>query len=60
MRNTMLMIGLTLTATTWGCATTATTTASTTNTTPGLQSLDGGVVLSGNTLDVPEGHLGND
>ena len=57
MRHSLLIIGLTLTATTWGCATTGTTTASTSNGTVGLQSLDGDVVLSGTTPEVPEGRI---
>jgi hypothetical protein len=57
MRHSLLIIGLTLTATTWGCATTGTTTASTSSGTVGLQSLDGDVVLSGTTPEVPEGRI---
>lgn len=59
MRPSMLtIIGLTLITTAWGCASSATTTASTSKTTVGLKSLDGDVVLSGTTPEVREGKLG--
>lgn len=57
MRPSLLTImGLTLIATAWGCASSGTTTASTS--TVGLKSLDADVVLSGTTPEVREGKLG--
>jgi hypothetical protein len=59
MRPSLLTImGLTLIATAWGCASSGTTNASTSKTTVGLKSLDADVVLSGTTPEVREGKLG--
>lgn len=56
MRQSVLTImGLTLIATAWGCATSATTTASTTTGTVGLKSLDGDDVFTGEAPEAPDG-----
>jgi hypothetical protein len=58
MRPSLFIVTLTLTATTWGCASTGTTaTTVSSSTTVGLKSLDGDVVLSGTTPEVTEGTL---
>lgn len=56
-RTVLTIMGLTLLATTFGCASAATTASSTTHTTPGLKSLDGDTVLTGTTPEVIEGNL---
>ena len=53
----LTVMGLTLLATTFGCASSGPATSSTTHTTPGLKSLDGDTVLTGTTPEVIEGNL---